>query len=401
MLTDAKCRAAKPAEKLYRIADSHGLCLEVKPSGGRAWRYRYRIDGKASMLALGDYPEMGLAEARKARDVAREQVREGINPAHHRHMARIARSREIGTTFESVATSWIERMRPDWSEGYTSQVERRLKADAFPDLGRLPVADIKAAHVLAVLRKVEKRSPTMAELLKTWIGGVFRYSVVELLREDDPTFPLRRAVKRTQVNHHATLGEREIGDFLRGIDDAAGDITVRSATLLMWLTAARTNEVIGARWSEIDLDAALWTVPAERMKAGAVHVVPLSRQAVALLKAMQPHSGSLEYVFPHRSNRKRSMSAEAIRDLFRRAGYRDRFTPHGVRGTFSTRANEAGWSGDVVELCLAHTERNAVRRAYNHALHLDERRRLLQWWADLTDQARASRTVVPFRRAAA
>lgn len=401
MLTDAKCKAAKATDKVYRLADSHGLCLEVKPNGSRFWRYRFRLADKASMATLGDYPDMTLADARKARDVAREQVRQGINPNHHKQLERITRVRELGMTFEAVALEWIERMASDWSPNYLRQVTQRLTGDAFPDLGKLPITDIKAAHVLAVLRKVEKRSPTQAGLLKTWVGGVFRYSVTELLREDDPTFPLRRSVKRTQVQHHATLTDREIGDFLRGIDGAVGDVTVKSAVALMWLTVCRSNEVTGARWAEVDLEAKTWTIPAERMKAKAQHVIPLTEQAIEVFKRMQAQSGTLEHVFPHRSDRKCGMSSEAIRDVFRRAGYADRFTPHGVRGTFSTIANEAGWRHDVIELCLAHKEQNQIRRAYNHALLLEERRELLQWWADLSDQARKATTVVPFKRAAA
>ena len=401
MLTDAKCKAAKAAEKVYRLADSHGLCLEVRPNGSRFWRYRFRLADKAGLATLGRYPEVSLAEARKARDVAREQVRQGVNPNHHKQLERITRTRELGMTFEAVALEWIERMVSDWSVSYLRQVTRRLKADAFPMLGKLPIADIKAAHVLAALRKVEKRSPTQAGLLKTWIGGVFRYAVTELLREDDPTFPLRRSVKKTQVNHHAILSDKEIGGFLRAIDDAVGDLTVKSAAALMWLTASRSNEVIGARWSEVDLEAMTWTIAPERMKARQQHVIPLTDQAADVFRRMKPCSGTLEHVFPHRSDRKRGMSAEALRDLFKRAGYTDRFTPHGARGTFSTAANGAGWRHDVVELCLAHQDRNPIRRAYNHALLLEERRELLEWWADLSDQARATTTVVLFKRVAA
>lgn len=401
MLTDVKCRAAKAKPTVYRLSDSYGLCLEVKPSGARVWRYRFRLADKASMATLGAYPEMGLAEARKARDVAREQVRQGINPNHYKQLERISRARELCTTFEVVALEWVERMSSSWSAGYLRQVLRRLKADAFPDVGKLPIADIKAAHVLAVLRKVEKRSPTQAGLLKTWIGGVFRYAVTELLREDDPTFPLRRAVKRTQVNHHAILDGKEVGDFLRAVDSAVGDLTVKSAVALMWLTVCRSNEVVGARWGEVDLEAKVWTIPGERMKARAQHIIPLTTQAVEVFKRMHAHSGTLEFVFPHRSDRKRGMSTEAIREVFRRAGYGGRFTPHGIRGTFSTIANEAGWRHDVIELCLAHKEPNAIRRAYNHALLLEERRELLQWWADVSDHARKAGTVVPFKRVTA
>lgn len=401
MLTDAKCRAAKPQEKTFRLTDSHGLCLEVRPSGAKFWRYRFRLADKQNMHALGEYPDMGLQDARRARDEARELVRKGINPSHHRGLEKAERILALGSTFEAVTEKWIERNAPDWSANYTRQVKARMACDVLPEIGKYPIADLKPAHVLATIRKVEQRSPTQAKLVQTWIGGVFRFAVVEQLREDDPTFPLRRAVKPTQVKHHAILREGEIGAFLRAIDGAVGEATVKGAVALLWATACRANEVIGARWDEIDLEGRLWTIPAERMKMKDEHVVPLTDQAIEILERMQPLSGTLAHVFLHRSDRKRTMSAEAIRDLFRRAGYEGKFTPHGIRGTFSTMANEAGWRPDVIELALAHQERNKIRRAYNHALLLEERRELLQWWCDLSDQAKKGGAVVPFKRVAA
>lgn len=400
MLTDAKCRAAKPKEKAYRLTDTHGLCLEVRPSGSKFWRYRFRLAEKQNMAALGEYPAMSLQDARRARDEARELVRKGINPSHHRELEKAERILALGSTFAVVAGSWIARNEGDWSANYTRQVKARMAGDVFPEIGNYPIADLKPVHVLAVIRKVEKRSPTQAKLIQTWIGGVFRFAVVEQLREDDPTFPLRRAVKPTQVKHHAKLTEKEIGPFLRAVDDAAADVATRTATLLMWDTACRINEVVGARWDEIDLEGRLWTIPADRMKARQEHIVPLPDQAVELLRGMQPHSGTLEHVFPHRSDRKRHMSTEAVRDLFRRAGYADVFTPHGVRGTFSTIANGARWDAEVIELCLAHREKNQIRAAYNDARLLPERRKLLQWWADLSDASRKGGEVIPLRGAA-
>lgn len=401
MLTDAKCRAAKAHAEPYRLTDSHGLCLEVRPSGAKFWRYRFRLAAKQNMHGLGGYPEMGLQDARRARDEARELVRKGINPSHHRGLEKAERILALGATLEAVVGKWIERNAPDWSANYLRQVKARMAGDVLPEIGKYPIADLKPSHVLAVIRKVEKRSPTQANLVKTWIGGVFRFAVVEQLREDDPTFPLRRAVKPTQTKHHAILREGEIGAFLRAIEGAVGEATVRAAVGLLWATACRANEVTEARWAEIDLEGRIWTIPPERMKMGKDHVVPLTDQALEILKHMHVLSGTLEHVFPHRSDRKRPMSTEAVRDLFRRAGYAGKFTPHGIRGTFSTMANEAGWRPDVIELALAHQERNQIRRAYNHALLLDERRELLQWWCDLSDQVKGGGAVVAFKRVAA
>lgn len=401
MLTDTAVKAAKPREKLYRMADMHGLCLEVKPNGAKAWRYRYRIGGKENMYAVGTYPEMSLKEARLVRNDAELMVKKGIHPSRQRQLDRIVRANELNDTFEGVAREWMLSNASEWSAGYAKNVERRLEADAFPLLGKLPVKDIKPAHVLDTLKKVAKRSPTQAKLLQTWIGGAFRYAVVNLRREDDPCFPLRRSIKTaTQVNHHAILKtEKQIGDFLRAVNDAVGEYSTKAAVMLMWFSVCRVNEVVGARWDEIDFDQRIWVIPGERMKCKQDHVIPLSDSAIDVLKSMQPLSGSLDVVFPHRSDRKKSMSPEAIRDLFRRAGYAGIFTPHGIRGTFSTMANGASFRGDVIELCLAHQERNKVRAAYNHAKLIPERFELLNWWASMLNEWKAGGNVIAMRRA--
>lgn len=389
MLTDAKCKSTKAASKVVKLTDSNGLYLEVKTSGVKAWRYRYRIAGKENLFAIGNYPEISLQDARRARDEARTLVKQGIHPAHKRRLDNLVRASELADTFEGITEEWIQRNEADWSTNYRRQIVARMKQDVYPWIGKLPIKDVKAPHVLDVLRRVEKRSPTQAKLVQTWMGGVFRYAVANLRRDDDPTWPLRRAVKATQVRHHAKLTQKEVGPFLRAIDEVAGDMATKCAVRLMWLTVCRANEVTGARWDEIDLEEGIWTVPAGRMKAKQEHVIPLSVQAVEILNAMQPYSGTLAHVFPHRSDRKRHMSGEALRDLFRRAGYEGKFTPHGVRGTFSTMANEARWDKDVIELCLAHQERDKIRAAYNAARLIGERRAVLEWWANLSDAARS------------
>lgn len=401
MLTDTAVKAAKPRDKLYRMADMHGLCLEVKPNGTKAWRYRYRIAGKENMYAIGAYPEMSLKEARDVRNSAEALVKKGIHPSQQRQLERIVRAGELNDTFEAVAREWMLENASWWSDGYADNVRRRLEADAFPLLGKLPVKDVKPAHVLDVLRKVEKRSPAQAKLLQTWIGGAFRFAVVNLRRDDDPCFPLRRAIKTaTQVNHHAILKtEKQIGDFLRAIDSAVGEFSTKAAVMLAWLTVCRVNEVVGARWSEIDFEQQRWEIPGNRMKGRQDHVIPLSFAAIGVLKSMQPLSGSLEFVFPHRSDRKKSMSPEAVRDLFRRAGYEGVFTPHGIRGTFSTHSNDAGFRSDVIELCLAHQERNKIRAAYNHAQLIPERLELLTWWANMLRQWKSGGDVVLMKKA--
>lgn len=398
MLTDTQIKAAKPKDKIYRLADAYGLCLEIKPNGVKAWRYRYRIAGKENMFAVGQYPEIGLKEARTLRDSAAALVKQGLHPSQHRQLQRITRANELNDTFEGVAREWLLYNKPHWSNGYLAQVTRRLEVDAFPDIGKLPVKDVKPAHLLELIRKIEKRSPTQAKLIQTWVGGVFRYSVVNLRRDDDPTFPLRRLVKTTQVQHHAILKtEKEIGSFLRAMEGAVGEFATKSAFWLLWMTLCRVNELTGARWDEFDFERKIWTIPSDRMKAKAEHLIPLPAEAITILESLKPLSGTCVHVFPHRSDRRRSMSPEALRDLFRRAGYEGRFTPHGVRGTFSTLANGAKFRFDAIELCLAHKDKDPIRRAYNHAPLLEERRELLQWWVDATNAMKKNENVVALR----
>ncbi|MBS1191493.1 MAG: integrase [Rhodocyclaceae bacterium] len=398
MLTDTQLRNAKPNDKPYKLTDGNGLYLEVRPNGSKLWRYRYRIGGKENLYAVGDYPAMSLAEARAEREAARKLVKEGIHPAHQRRTETLRRSIEVESTFQAVAETWIKENAGHWSGGYRLQVDRRLASDAFPRIGNLPIRSITPAHIKDVLKRVEQRgSPASAKLLKTWIGGVFRYAAGELLVDNDPTWPLRNTIKARKTQHIAHLTAKEIPAFLQALEGVQAEHATKMAAKLLWLTVVRTVEMRGAEWREFDLEAGLWTVPAERMKMREVHVVPLSAQAIELLQALHPLTGRGRYVFPGRKDREQPLTHEAIRDVFNRAGYAGKFSPHGIRSTFSTYYNEAGIDHELVELTLAHAERNKVRGAYNHAKKLEQRRKLLQEWADLTDAWRAGAKVVPIQ----
>jgi len=402
MLTDTQLRSAKPKEKPYKLTDSNGLYLEVRPNGSRLWRYRYRIAGKENLYAVGDYPAMSLAEARAEREAARKLVKQGIHPSHQRRTETLRRSIEAESTFQAVAETWIKENGAHWSEGYRQQIERRLSGDAFPRVGALPIRSITPAHIKDVLKRVEKRgSPASAKLLKTWIGGVFRYAAGELLVDTDPTWPLRNSIKAPKTKHIAHLTAKEIPAFLKAVEGVQGEYATKMAVKLLWLTLVRTVELRCAEWKEFDIDAALWTVPAERMKMRELHIVPLSAQAIELLQALKPLTGRCQYVFPGRKDREQPLTHEAIRDVFNRAGYAGKFTPHGVRSTFSTYFNEAGVDHDLIELTLAHAERNKVRGAYNHAKKLEQRRQLLQQWADLTEAWTKGAKVLPINGKAA
>ncbi len=420
MLTDMQCRNAKAAGKPLKLNDGKGLYLEVRPNGSKLWRSRYKINGKENLFAVGDYcQQLGaeseddatarrggrrftLSEARVERERCRALVKQGIHPSHSLRTEKLRRSIEAGYSFQSVADTWIKEHGKDWSEGYRRQIVQRLSADAYPHIGGLPIKDVTPAHVKDVLKRVERRgSPASAKLLRTWIGGVFRYAVGDLLVETDPTWPLRNTIKAPKTRHIQHLTAKEIPAFLQAVERVQAEYATKIAAKLLWLTVVRTVELRCAEWSEFDIDSAIWNVPAARMKMREAHAVPLSTQAVALLRPLWELTGSGRYVFPGRKDREQPLTHEAIRDVFMRAGYAGKFTPHGVRSTFSTYFNEANVDHELIELTLAHAERNKVRGAYNHARKMDQRRQLLQQWADLTDAWFQGATVLPFHRGVA
>lgn len=420
MLSDTKIRNEKPAEKPVKLTDGKGLYIEIRPNGSKLWRYRYRIDGKENTFAMGEYcqPQPGeneeqgkarrdgrgftLSEARSERERCRRLVKQGIHPAHQQRTDALRRTAESASTFQSIAETWIAENESHWSGNYSRQIKQRFEGDVYPCIGLLPIKSITPAHVKDVLKRVERRgAPSSAKLLKTWIGGVFRYAAGELLVETDPTWPLRNTIKAPKVQHIAHLSEKEIPAFVQAIEKVQAEHVTRIAVKLLWLTMLRTIELRCAEWSEFDFDAGIWTVPAERMKMREKHLVPLSRQAVELLQALRPLTGNCRFVFPGRNDREQPLTHEAIRDVFSRAGYSGKFTPHGVRSTFSTFFNEADANHEVIELILAHKDKDKIRSAYNHAKKIDQRRELLQQWADLTDAWRQGDKVLQLSNRAA
>lgn len=402
MLTDTELRNAKPKEKPYKLTDGKGLYLEVRPNGSKFWRYRYRIGGRENVFAVGEYPGMGAAEARAEREAARKLVKEGIHPSQQRRTEKLKRSIEAGSTFKAVAETWIEENKKDWSQNYLRQIEQRFASDAYPHIGNLPIRDITPAHVKDVLKRVEKRgAPASAKLLRTWIGGTFRYAAGELLVETDPTWPLRNTIKTPATKHIQHLEAKAIPAFLQSLEQVQAEYVTKTAAKLLWLSIVRTVELRLAEWQEFDLDAGIWAIPAARMKMRREHLVPLPAQAVELLRSLHAVTGRGRYVFPGRKDREQPLTHEAMRDVFNRAGYTGKFTPHGIRSTFSTFFNESGVDSEIIELTLAHKDRNKIRGVYNRAKKLDQRRELLQQWADLSDAWEKGAKVVPFNSKAA
>ncbi|MGH9437345.1 MAG: tyrosine-type recombinase/integrase [Terriglobia bacterium] len=400
MLTDVKLRNLKPRHRLYRVADSAGLAIEVRPNGVRYWRLRYRFADKSKMLSFGAYPEVTLAAARLKRDQARKSLRDGKDPSDVRRLSKLKAKATAANSFEAVAREWMARQHV--AEKTAKKNRWLLETFAFPYLGRRPVAEITSRELLDVLRKVEARGKLeTAQRLKQKCGQVFRYAILEGKAETDPTASLRGALRTPKTRHHATVTEpKAIGELLRAIDGFSGQYVTLAALKLAPLVFVRPGELRKAEWSEFDLDAAEWRIPAERMKMHAAHLVPLSTQAVAILRDLYPITSAGRYLFPSVRTHIRPMSENTINAALRRLGYGStEMTGHGFRAMASSRLNEMGWNPDAIERQLAHAESNKVREAYAHAAqYLADRRRMMQAWADYLDGLKRGAKITPIHR---
>lgn len=401
-LTNVAVQGAKPKEKRYNLKDEKGLYLEVAPSGGKWWRLRYWLAGRENRLSLGTFPEVSLAQARERRDEARKILAQGIDPSEARK-AEKAQALTGEETFELVAMEWFECNRPKWSATNARHVLARLKSYVFPVLGVRPIREITAPELLAAMRRVEDRGAVFsAHRTLQNCGQVFRYAVACGKAERDPSQDLRGALAPTKEKHHASVTEpKAVAELLRAIDGYQGTLATRCALNLAPLVFVRPGELRHAEWSEIDLEAGEWRIPAEKMKMRVQHIVPLSRQAVAVLRELQPLTGAGRYVFPSERTKARPMSENTVNAALRRLGYsKNEMTGHGFRSMASTLLHEQGWNRDAIERQLAHAERNKVRAAYNYAEFLPERRKMMQAWADYLDGLKAGGKVVPIRTAA-
>lgn len=404
MLTNIEVKNARPREAAYKLSDANGLHLLVQPGGGKYWRMAYRFAGKQKTLAFGVYPEVSLSEARGRGEGARRMIRDGDDPGVARKQRRIADKHNAINTFESVARDWLKHSTDKWVGTTKAQIEASLEADIFPMIGARPIAEVKPREVITAIKAIETRGAgeTAMRVLQR-VRAVFRYAVAHERVESNPVAEVRpgEILKPRQVTHRAALPQKELPDFLRRLAVYEGDPTTRLALQLLILTAVRPGEVRGARWDEIDVDAAQWRIPAARMKMRIEHVVPLSRQALAVIEEMRPLSAAGELMFPSPFYPTKSLSENTLNSALARMGYKGYATAHGFRAVFSTIANEAGWDADVIERQLAHTEGDKVRAAYHRAAYLPERGKLMQWWGDWLDAQEAGAEVVPIRREAA
>lgn len=389
-LSDKTIRQTKPKSKPFKLADGGGLFLLVQPSGSRWWRFKYRFGGKEKLLALGSYPDTALLEVRKRHFEAREALARGVDPGEIKRAAKSAALIKAGNTFEALALEWMEKNVKKWSAGYAVDVKNRLKNHVFPKLGHRPVSEITTTEVLSVLRLIEKSGALdMAHRMMQTCGQVFRYGVITGRLDRNPVVDLRGALTAHVRKNYAYLKAAELPEFLGKLECYDGNPETKLALRLLLLTFVRTVELRAAEWNEFDLDRAEWRIPAERMKMKEEHLVPLSRQAVAVLQQLQRRTGNRQYVFPNQQTSVGFMSENTMLYALYRMGYHSRTTGHGFRSTASTILNENGFHADVIERQLAHSERNSVRAAYNHAQYLPERRKMMQWWADYLDEINA------------
>lgn len=388
-LSEARIRTAKPAAKPYKLFDERGLFLLVTPAGGRLWRFRYRLGGVEKLLTLGAYPDVPLKRAREKRDDARRLVADGIDPSARRQAERSA----AANTFVAVADEWLMIKKPSLAPGTWQRDHDQLHKWVVPYLGNRPIASIEAPDLLDVLRRIEgKGISDTAHRTREVCGRVFRYAIATGRATRDITADLRGALApRTTKNYAAVTDPAKVGALLRAIDGYDGQPATAAALKLAPYVFVRPGELRAAEWSEFSLDGLEpeWRIPATRMKMGEAHIVPLSRQTVAILHELRPITGNQCYVFPAIGGGGRPLSENTLNGALRRLGYSsDQMTAHGFRSIASTLLNERGVHPDLIELQLAHAERNRVRAAYNRAQRFAERRVMMQNWADYVDTLR-------------
>lgn len=400
-LTDIKVRTSKALPKPYKLADEKGLFLLVTPTGSKYWRFKYRFDGKEKLLAFGVYPDLSLSEAREKRDAARNLLAKDIDPGQNHKAQKAARLERTANSFEVIAREWHTKnslpnkgssSKKAWSTSHADKIIRRLEQFVFPWLGSLPITDVDAPGLLKILQRVENRGTyETAHRVHQNCSQIFRYAIATGRANRDPAADLRGALTPVKQQHHASITDpKEITKLLHAIEDYQGFLITKCALKLAPLVFVRPGELRHAEWSEINIANAEWRIPAEKMKAREMHIVPLSKQAIAVLEEAKLLTGHLKYIFPGVRTPNRPMSDNTVTGALRRLGYTgEEMTGHGFRSMASTILNEHGWNRDAIERQLAHSERNKVRAAYNYAEHLPERRKMMQWWADYLDQLKS------------
>ena len=400
-LSDMKVQKVKSKEKSFALFDGGGLFLLVTPSGGKLWRFKYRYNGKPKLLAFGTYPEISLLDARKRRDDARRLLANNIDPGAIRKAQKQAKNEEI-ETFEIIAREWQDKFKSKWQEEYADKIMRRLELNVFPLIGSRPIKDIKAPELLAVLRRVESRDALeLAHRIRNICGQIFRYAVATGRTDRNPAEDLKGALSPVKTTHRAAIIEpKEVSNLLRAIDNYQGTFVVQCALKFAPLVFVRPGELRHAEWSEINFENAEWNIPASKMKMKEAHLVPLSRQAIEILRKLHTLTGTGRYVFPSERSSQRPMSENAILVALRIMGYpKEEMSGHGFRAMARTILDEVlQVRPDFIEHQLAHAVRDPNGRAYNRTEHINERRKMMQKWADYLDDIKQGAKVLPFRK---
>ncbi|EIZ9235824.1 integrase domain-containing protein [Cronobacter sakazakii] len=385
-LTNNEILKAKPREKDFTLHDGDGLFLLVKTSGKKLWRFRYQRPGSGSRtnLSLGSYPALTLAAARQIRDQHLTTLAQGIDPQQQQEQASEQRQIELDSIFSTVAANWFQIKSKSVTEDYAKDIWRSLDKDVFPAIGEIPVQEIKARTIVEALEPIKARGAleTVRRLVQR-VNEIMIYAVNTGLIDANPASSVGMAFEKPKKQNMPTLRPEELPKLMRSL--VMSNLSVPTRCLIEWqlLTLVRPSEASGARWAEIDLNAKLWTIPSERMKAKREHIVPLSPQALDILEVMKPISAHREHVFPSRNDPKQPMNSQTANAALKRIGYGGRLVAHGLRSIASTAMNEAGFNSDVIEAALAHSDKNEVRRAYNRAIYFEQRLELITWWGEL------------------
>lgn len=401
-LTALEVSKSKATGKMQRLADGGNMYLLIQPNGAKYWRMDYRLAGKRKTLAIGVYPGMSLSNAREQREQARKLIANGVDPVAAKQAQKASIIENVENSFEVIAREWFARHAPNWKENHSSKIIARLEKDVFPWIGNRPIAEMTAPALLAVIRKIEARGALeTAHRALACCGQVFRYAVATGRAERDPTGDLRGALPPVKKDKHfAAITEPEkVGELLRDIEGYQGSYIVKGAFKLSPLLFVRPGELRKMEWTELDLDKAEWIIPADKMKMGVTHIVPLAKQAVAVLREMLPLTGRSKYVFHGERDHDRPMSDNAIRSALRRMGWaNDEMTPHGFRAMASTILDNMGYKQEWLERQLAHEEPNKIKAAYKREawrMYLPERTAMMQAWADYLDKLKAGAEVIP------
>ncbi|MBF0613470.1 MAG: integrase arm-type DNA-binding domain-containing protein [Magnetococcales bacterium] len=401
-LSDAAIRQTKPTEKPFKLSDGDGMFLLVNPNGSKYWRLKFRYAGKEKILALGVYPDVPLKLAREKRDEARRLLADGVDPSEFRKAIKTMKADRAANSFEVVAREWFAKYSPGWAPAHSIKIIQRLERDVFPWIGGRPISDITAPEMLACLRRIEERGTIdTAHRAKQNCGQVFRYGIATGRAEHDVCADLKGAIPPPQEGHFPAITDpTALVPVLKGIDAYPGHLVVKCALKLLPLVFVRPGELRMAEWVEFDLDRAEWCIPLERMKTKQPHIVPLSTQAIAILRELHPLTGDGRFVFPGARNQGVPMSNMATSVALKSLGFAGEMSAHGFRATARTLLDEVlGYRPELVEHQLAHAVRDPLGRAYNRTTHLPERRKMMQAWADYLDGLKAgSAEILPFQR---